>query len=219
MTAFVSWSGGKDCSLALYSFLKNSDNKVSYLVNIVDSLQLSNTHHIGEELLLAQSQALNIPLIREVIMPGNNYESQLKSIIAELKEKGVDAGVFGDIHLKEHRIWIERVCHDMNITAIFPLWGLDVSTILTELLTSGFKTIIIAVKNRPELSALIGKELDEEVVSNLAKIQGVDLCGEHGEYHSFVYDSPLYDQPISFQKGELHISNNSLNLSLKQEKS
>lgn len=213
-TAFVSWSGGKDCSLALYSFLKNSKKEVSHLVHITDSSLQRNAHYIGADLLACQSKALNIPLIVEEYAVNQTYEYQLKSIISDLKKQGVDTGVFGDIHLKEHREWIERVCQEIGITPIFPLWNCNTLSILEELVYNGFRTIVTAVKNKQELSTLIGRELNNDLISELKQIQGIDLCGEHGEYHTFVFDSPLYNKPLSIVHGEKLIEDDCIFLSL-----
>ncbi len=212
-TAFVSWSGGKDCSLALYSFLKNPENRISYLVHIANSSS-DNAHYIEADLLLFQSKSLDIPLIIKQCPLDHTYESHLKSIISELKKQGVDTGVFGDIHLKEHREWIERLCKDMEITAVFPLWGRDVSSILDELVYRGFRAILVAVKNQSGLSTLIGRELDNDLISELKQIRGIDICGEHGEYHTFVFDSPLYDKPLSILQEKSFIADDTTFLSL-----
>lgn len=203
--AFVSWSGGKDCSLALYSFAKNPENSVSHLVHITNDSQSGNAHYIGNDLLLSQSEAMGIPLIIKGYSADSTYESTLKSIIRELKKEGVNTGIFGDIHLNEHRVWIERVCKEMEITAVFPLWKREASDILDELISSGFRTTVIAVKNQSGLSNMLGRELNDELISELKQIEGLDLCGECGEYHTFVFDSPLYGKALSVVYGESHI--------------
>lgn len=205
MKAFVSWSGGKDCTLALYSFLQEPANEVAYLLNLVDSASLGSvSRQLGDDLLMAQSEALEISLIRETVFFGNTYEFHLKKVISKLKEEGVQAGVFGDIYLQEHRDWIERVCGEMDITPVFPLWGRSAISILNEFTDKHFRAVIIAVKENGQLLPLLGKELDKELIGELRQIQGIDICGERGEYHTFVCDAPLFKKPIELAYGEAY---------------
>lgn len=205
MNAFISWSGGKDCMFALYAFSKNTQNQVCCLVNFstADGAK-SNSHGLSKELILAQSDALGIPVIQQPISTGN-YEFHLKEIITGLKLQGVNAGVFGDIHLQEHRIWIERVCHDMDIVPVFPLWGKDTSVLLKEFIQLGFRTILVSVRNEEHLAPLVGRELDNTLRHKLSVMNDIDPCGENGEYHSFVFDGPLFKQPLLLTKGTPYV--------------
>lgn len=204
MKAFISWSGGKDCMLALYSFLQNPDNSAACLVNFCNNSNRTTAHRVGDELFHAQSEALDIPLVRETILPGQEYECRFKESISRLKEEGVTAGIFGDIYLQEHRDWIERVCNDIDIQPLFPLWNRDTTDIYNEFVEKGFRSLIIAVRNEPALAPFIGKELNHEVGRELKCIPGVDICGELGEFHSFVFDGPLFSHPLPIIKGEIY---------------
>lgn len=203
MKAFISWSGGKDCMLALYSFLQNPDNSAVCLVNFCNNLQRS-AHRVGNDLFHAQAQALNIPLIREAILPGQEYEARFKETISKLKGEGICAGVFGDIYLEVHREWIERVCNDLGIQAIFPLWQRETTAIYDEFVDRGFRSLIIAARNEPALAPLVGRELDKELGEELKRMPGVDICGELGEFHTFVFDGPLFSHPLPIVKGEIY---------------
>ena len=196
--AFVMWSGGKDCSLALHNFLKEASGTVSYLVHVAGSC--SQGHKLPLHLLKAQSQAMGVPLIiRHINSSHEGFEPHLKSVIRSLKKEGVNAGIFGDIHLQEHRDWIERVCKEVELEAIFPLWGRRMRDLMDEFVDSGFRARVVAVKDeRAPLHCLLGREVDQEFVRDIEAMEGVDLCGENGEYHTFVYDSPLYDKSIDF---------------------
>lgn len=214
--AFISWSGGKDCSLALCYFLKNPENKVLSLVNIKNSVRPEG-YPVSNGLLSLQSEALGIPIILGNVPDGQTYEQVLKSILAELKTKGVNAGVFGDIYLMEHRVWIERVCREMGIRAVFPLWDMSSGDVMDQLIESGFETIIVAVRNRPELLQLLGRTITKELVEELKQIEGIDICGENGEYHSFVFNSPLYDSPIGFTPQDSYTTDESTYLPLSKQ--
>lgn len=202
MKAFVSWSGGKDCTLALHYFLKDNDNEVLSLVNITS--ENHNAHRTDFPLFSAQSEAMGIPLIHEKIEEGKTYEYQLKKTIAALKEKGAEAGIFGDIYLQVHRDWIERVCDETGIKAVFPLWGKDTGFLINDFVDNGFQTIIIAIKKDKELSSILGKVIDKNLIEVIRQIGNIDLCGENGEYHTFVFDGPLFTHKIPLKSGEIY---------------
>ena len=121
MKAFVSSSGGKETLLACYNVMRQKDVKVTCLLNMVsEDGRHSRSHGINSGLLKAQAEALGIPIV-----PRNTtwktYEEAFKSAVSELKKKGIQSGVFGDIDLQEHRDWVERVCRESGIKAILPL--------------------------------------------------------------------------------------------------
>lgn len=206
MVAFVSWSGGKDCSLALCSFLKNPSNKILYLVNFVNPKRLSV--NLTDDLLSAQSKSLNIPLLRKNIAHNQTYEQCFRNVIYELKKEGVNAGIFGDIYLQSHRDWIERLCNETGIEAVFPLWGMKSRDVVDKFIEEGFRSVIISTKNEEPYKKLIGRELDLSTISELEKISGADVCGEHGEYHSFVFDAPTFSNSIPIVCDCLYEENN-----------
>ncbi len=117
MKAFVSWSSGKDCMHALYHFLKNPENQAVCLLNMSgEGNGQPHSHGISSAMIRKQAARLNIPLLQKATSRGN-YEKNMKEAIARLKSEGVDAGVFGDIYLQEHRTWIERVCGEAGVSA------------------------------------------------------------------------------------------------------
>ena len=203
MKAFVSWSGGKDCMLAVYRFLRNKSNSVSHLVNMCESdSEYSRSHGIKKNLIKNQADSIGIPIIQEKV--GDLYETSFKNVISKLKPEGVTAGVFGDIYLQEHRTWIERVCSEMNIEAIFPLWGEDTKELLDEFISEDFKTIVVAIDNTKLSTEWLGRTIDSEFLKDIVKLKNIDPCAENGEYHSFVYDGSLFKKPVSFIKGETY---------------
>lgn len=198
MKAFVSWSGGKDCMFALHRFLDNPQNEVACLVHFTHSLtNASRSHRVGKELTTAQAEALGIPLIIQVT-DTQLYREHLIQVIRNLKPAGITTGVFGDICLLEHRDWIEAVCKEAGITACFPLWGRNTEDVARDFVEKGFRAQVVAVKDRPELHPFVGKELDSNLITALCNLEGVDPCGENGEYHTFVFDGPGFSHPVSF---------------------
>lgn len=200
MKAFVSWSGGKDCMLAMHRFLKDKENTVSHLVNMCESdKEYSRSHGIRNTWIKSQANSIGIELIQEKI--GSSYEESFKKVISELKDKGVAAGVFGDIYLEEHKVWIDHVCSDMGIEAIFPLWGNTTKDLLKEFITEGFKTLVVAIDNTKLNRDWLGRVIDHKFYDDIIKLENIDPCAEKGEYHTFVYDGPIFNKPIDFKVG------------------
>ena len=195
---FTSWSGDKDSCLACYQAV-NSRLKVRYLLNMVtDDGRRSWTHGQSVELLQSQAQAIGIPLIqRQTTMA--NYEAEFKDALLSLKQKGVTEGVFGDIELEEHRHWIERICGEVALTPHLPLWGQAQEKILGSFITSGFEAVVVVTKADLFGEEWLGQKIDLDFLSYLSELRqryGIQLCGEAGEYHTFVTDGPLFDQRI-----------------------
>lgn len=203
MKAFVSWSSGKDCMYALYKFLQQKDNEVIALLNMTNAdSDKSRSHGITNEMVLRQAAQLSFPLVQQPAGK-SDYEANFKKAVEALKQKGAEAGVFGDIYLEEHRVWIERVCSEMGITPVFPLWGYDTAQLIRQFVDDGFKTITVAVRKNKLSQDFLGKVIDSDFIAQLSAMDGIDLCAERGEYHSFVFDGPLFKKTVSFTTGEI----------------
>lgn len=203
MKAFVSWSSGKDCMYALYKFIQQKDNEVIALLNMTNAgSDKSRSHGITNEMILRQAAQLSFPLVQQPAGK-SDYEANFKKAIETLKNKGVEAGVFGDIYLEEHRVWIERVCSEMEITPVFPLWGSDTTQLIRQFVDDGFKTITVAVRKNKLSQDFLGKVIDLDFIAKLSAMDDIDLCAERGEYHSFVFDGPIFKQPINFTTEEI----------------
>lgn len=197
MKAFVSWSSGKDCSYALNRFVEeHGKESVSALLHMKRPV---SAHKVSGALIQAQADALGIELIIEEVNPEFNYTHYFRKALNDFREKGVTYGVFGDIYLESHREWIVSECGHCGITPIFPLWGMDVNDIYKEVINKGIKTLIIAIKKAVSPKEMLGEVLSMELYEQMLKIDGFDVCGENGEYHSFVFDAPLYNKPIDYK--------------------
>ena len=202
MQAFVSWSGGKDTFLACYNAMKDPNIKVRYLLNMVcEDGKYSRSHGISSVLLEAQSKAIGIPIVQRKTS-WNNYEIEFKKAVLKLKKNGIDSGIFGDIDFQEHRDWIERVCKDVDIKPIFPLWKQERKEILGEFINAGFKAIVVATNVKFLDKEWLGKEINKEFMEELKVLKNIDLCGEKGEYHTFVYNGPIFKKPVKFIIGK-----------------
>jgi diphthine-ammonia ligase len=196
MKAVMSWSGGKESCLACYKAISEGF-EVSHLLNFVSKDGRCVGHGIDPKLARAQSQALGIPIIQRMVTP-DTHEREFKKAIRELKQRGIEGAVFGDIQdipLPLHEGWIDRVCSELGITPVKPLWGKDPKQILSEFVSEGFEALIIKVKVALLGEEWLGRKIDEVFVKDLEKLQeksDFNLCGELGEYHTFVYDGPLF---------------------------
>ncbi len=198
---FCSWSGGKDACLALYLAMQEGGIP-RYLVTMeYEDGGASRGHRIPIDLIGKQASSIGVPLItRKTSWEG--YESALLSILEGLRKEGVETGVFGDIDLEEHRVWIERVCSSVDMNACLPLWGKSRSELIDELLGAGFKATIIAVREDDLDRRFLGKTLDEDLIQEFTEL-GIDISGEAGEYHTIVTDGPIFSTPLVLEaKGE-----------------
>jgi uncharacterized protein (TIGR00290 family) len=201
LKAFVSWSGGKDSALACFRAMKKGI-KILYLLNMLrETGDCSRSHGLSAELLKAQAFAIEIPIIQKATTWGN-YEEEFKKTILELKEEGIIAGVFGDIDVEEHRAWIERVCGEIGIKPILPLWKEERETLMKEFINAGFKAIVCAINAEFLGPEWLGREINYDFLEDLKRLGTVDLCGEKGEYHTFVYDGPIFKNPVKFSVGK-----------------
>ncbi|WP_194831501.1 diphthine--ammonia ligase [Prolixibacter sp. NT017] len=208
MKLFSSFSGGKDCMLALHRVLSGKEHQVACLLNMCaeDGLR-SLSHGLNRGLLERQSQAMNIPVFFQPTGRAN-YETKLKEVIARLKEDGIEGGIFGDIYLEAHRVWIERVCRESGIIPVFPLWNENTRSLAMEFVSQGFKALTISVRQGVGKEEWLGQLLDNSFFSMLEELEGIDPCGENGEYHSFVFDGPIFEQPVAFTRGKPYTGDN-----------
>lgn len=209
MNKFImSYSCGKDSTLALYRMIKLGYIPAALLITVNKIENMSWFHGISKDLMEKVSKSLNIPLIL-VETEGSNYENMFtESLIRAKKELGINFCVFGDIDLEDHRKWCTDRCDEAKIEAVFPLWNENREKLVYEFIDLGFKAVIKKVNNKYMGEEFLGKLLTKEVVIDI-KETGSDPCGENGEYHTFVYDGPIFTHPIKFENLNILKSNNS----------
>lgn len=198
MQVFASWSGGKDSCLACYQAIM-CGLRISHLLNMTtEDGKRSCWHGLGAELVVAQSQAIGIPVLQRKT-PMQRYEREFKSAIHELRNVGVEGGVFGDIDVQEHREWVERICRQTSARPYLPLWGDDQRQILARFIALGFKAVIVAANAELFSEEWIGRQLDSGFFTHVVNLQrrvNLSVCGEAGEYHTLVVDGPLFEKRI-----------------------
>lgn len=193
----MSYSCGKDSTLSLYRMIKEGHTPVALLVTIDKKRIRSWFHGIPNNLLEDVSKSLNIPLLL-VESEGTNYTETFIEALKKAKELGAEACVFGDIDLEEHRTWCTDRCDIAGLEAIFPLWQEDREALTHEFIDCGFKTVIKNVQLEILNESFLGEVLTKDLVEKI-KAAGSDPCGENGEYHTFVYDGPLFKYEIPFE--------------------
>jgi len=200
MKFIASYSGGKDSVLALYRAIKQGHTPIALLTTFNTDTDRSFFHGIPENILRSVSKSLNIPLLL-VRTKGEDYQQNFESALLQAKEMGAEACVFGDVDIEEHRRWPTERCESTDIMPLFPLWGEDRKNVIYEFVDSGFIANIAIVK--PQLMSVdyLGQQLTREILSKLAG-QCVDICGENGEYHTFVSGGPIFKTPVKFTFGE-----------------
>lgn len=203
MKAFMNWSGGKDSALALHK-AKQMGISVEALVTSVNAATgRVSMHGVRRELLEAQAASLRLPLrtVELPEMPGMQaYEEAMQKAHRELAAEGFAHAVFGDIFLEDLKVYREELLLEDGLECLFPLWKEGSTILMRRFIDEGFKAVVVCVSNKFLDESFCGRLLDETFIADLPP--GVDPCGENGEYHSFVFDGPIFSEPVGFKKGE-----------------
>jgi uncharacterized protein (TIGR00290 family) len=203
------WSGGKDSCYAHWKAAAQGYD-VRYLVNFVSSSRFGKNafHGTRHELIHMQSEATGVPIIqRETTWEG--YEQAFREVMRKLREMGVKGLVTGDIDMIEHRTWTENICSEFGIKALLPLWQLDREEILKGFIDDGFESIVVCLKADAADARWLGRKIDRGFMAELQdyrRSHSFDICGENGEYHTFVIDGPSFKKRISITPGDKVLS-------------
>lgn len=193
----VSFSGGKDSTLALYRMIK-SEYKIIGLIVTFDNPDSSCFHRIPKEILKEVSKNLEIPLFEVNCYEGKIYEEEFEKALIMAKNKGAEICVFGDIDIEKHKKWGVGRCLNAGIRAEFPLWQENRESITNEFLDYGFKALIKKVNLKYLGEEFLGKELTKELIEKIKSL-GSDPCGENGEYHTIVIDGPIFKKRVQLK--------------------
>ena len=201
----MAWSGGKDSVMALYRVLAKGIHEVGGLLStFTRDYDRVTMHGVRRSLIRLQAKCLGYPLY-EVFIPAKcnmeTYDRIMTEAMVKLKSRGVRGVVFGDIFLEDVRRYREKNLSKIGMKSIFPLWGEDTKKLLEEFIELGFKAVVVCVNSKVLGSEFVGRQLNREFLENLPN--GVDPCGEHGEYHTFVYDGPIFAHKVGFKIGEI----------------
>ncbi|MCK4753011.1 MAG: diphthine--ammonia ligase [Planctomycetes bacterium] len=200
MSYITSWSGGKDSCLACYKAMLDGYD-ISYILNsISEEYKRVRFHGLEAKLIQLQAKSLGIPLLQKETTD-DRYEQEFKEAIQSLIPNGIKGMVFGDIYLEGAKEWVEKVCGDLGIEAVEPLWGKETEEVLTEFIDAGFEAIIVGAQSEFVGKEWIGRYVNKDFMKYL-KDKGADICGENGEYHTLVVNGPIFSKRIEITESE-----------------
>lgn len=199
----MSWSGGKDSSLALHKVRDQGSYDVNALVTTVtEEFDRVSMHGVRRSLLHAQASSLGLPL-EEVWIPKDAsnevYEARMKAVLLKRRAEGVEQVAFGDLFLQDIRTYREERLEQIGMRGLFPLWGVDTAELAAQFIEQGFRAVICCVDPKQLGKEFCGREFDRSLLESLPR--GVDPCGENGEFHTFVYAGPIFKKEIGIKKG------------------
>jgi len=194
----ISFSGGKDSTLSLYRMIKSGYKVIGLLVTF-DNQNNSCFHKIPKEIFKKVSKELVIPLIEVDCSEGKVYEEEFEKALKISKDKGAEICVFGDIDIEAHKKWCLDRCDVAGLKGEFPLWQENREELTNEFINDGFKAVIKKVNLKALGKDFLGKELTKEVVSEIKNL-GCDPSGENGEYHTLVFNGPIFKEAVKLHK-------------------
>lgn len=195
--AAISWSGGKDSCLALL-MAEDAGLAVATLVTMQDTDGLSKSHALPPALIEAQAHALGLRWL-PVAVASADYATVFAATLVALRDAGHTHIVFGDIDLQAHRDWLEPIARRAGLVPVFPLWSMSRQAVAAEVLARGIRARVVAIDTRWLDASFCGVDYDEAFLARLPA--GVCPCGEGGEFHTFVWNAPGFDRPLSLQRG------------------
>ena len=199
------WSGGKDSAMALHALLQRSDVRIAALLTTVtEGYERISMHGVRRELLRRQAQSIGLPL-HEVRIPPQCinpiYEARMEEALRMYFDQGVRRVAFGDIFLQDLRAYREKNLARIGMTALFPIWKRDTRELIRSFHANRFRAITVCVDPKVLDPSFAGRELDESFFHDLPP--HADPCGENGEFHTFVFDGPIFHSPIPVRTGEI----------------
>lgn len=207
--AVLSWSGGKDCALALHRIEEERTVEIVGLLTTFardnDGIERVPIHGVRRELIERQAIALDLPLHGVEIPAGATnieYEARLAEALKQFRADGIEIIVFGDLFLEDIRAYREAFLARDKWQALFPLWRQDTTKLAQDFISRGFKSVVTSIDARVLEASFAGRIFDETFIADISrKSPDIDPCGENGEFHSFVFDAPLFTHPIKFTRG------------------
>ena len=211
----VSYSGGKDSTLALYHTMQVG-KAIGLIVMLEEQGLRSRSHAMSMEIIQAQANALGLPIIT-ASSSWNDYETEFLKLLAHAKQQGAEVLVTGDLDMPEHGCWHDRITQQAGLKLCMPLWQRPHREVIEEFIQLGFKTMIVTVNLDLGMKVDdLGKVLTLDYIQELEN-RGIDPCGEGGEFHSTVINGPLFTAPIAVRKGDILYHENYAFLALELE--
>ncbi len=202
--AIFNWSGGKDSSLALYRVLQAKQYDVQYLLTTVNAEnERISMHGVRLNLLEKQAEEIGIPLKVLRLAPSishTEYNRLMTETLTAFKKQGISHSIFGDIFLEDLRAFRDAKLADVGFTGVYPVWGMNTTDLVNEFIQLKFKTRLVCINAQLLPEKFCGRIIDNEFLADLPA--NVDPAGENGEFHTFVFDGPIFKQSIPIELGE-----------------
>ena len=200
----LSWSGGKDSTMAAYHLLASQKYEIAALLTTVtEDYDRISMHGVRRELLERQAESLRIPL-HKVMIPkdctNEIYEGRMRQALDHFKAQGIARVAFGDLFLEDLKRYRDERLAQAGMSGLYPIWMRDTDELIRSFIGLGFKAILACVDTQAIDAAFAGREIDHALLRDLP--DSADPCGENGEYHSFVYAGPIFSRPIACVAGE-----------------
>jgi uncharacterized protein (TIGR00290 family) len=199
------WSGGKDSAVALHVLLQRDDVLViALLTTVTEGYERISMHGVRRELLDRQAKSIGLPLHEVRIPPecGNPlYEARMEEALRLHYANGIRSVAFGDIFLEDLRVYREKNLARIGMSALFPIWKRDTRELIRHFHAHKFRSIAVCIDGKLLDRTFAGRELDQTFFNDLPP--GIDPCGENGEFHTFVFDGPIFRTPIPVRTGEI----------------
>lgn len=199
------WSGGKDCSIALNRLLNEFNFRIDTLLTTMNrDRNRVSMHGVRRELIEMQAKQIDIPLSTLDLpdQPGmQEYNQLMKEKMQSFQQQGYSHAAFGDIFLEDLKLFREKQMEEAEIIPVFPIWQMNTMELIRQFIEDGFKAVIVCAKADKLDASFAGRLIDDRFLDELP--DDVDPCGENGEFHTFVYDGPVFSEPVRFKKGEV----------------
>jgi uncharacterized protein (TIGR00290 family) len=203
--ALLSWSSGKDSAWSLHLLRQDPEICVAGLLTTInEAFDRVAMHAVRRQLLERQCEATGIPLWPALIpWPCSNqeYEARMSDVCRRAISESIDAVAFGDLYLTDIRAYREKQLAGTGLEPIFPVWNIPTDKLARDMIQSGLRTKITCVDPRKLPASFAGRDFDAAFLADLPP--GVDPCGENGEFHTFVYDGPMFRAPVPVEVGEI----------------
>lgn len=192
------FSGGKDSVLALWEMERaHTYDVVALLTTVTSDYARVSMHGVRRTLLHQQATALSLPLTEVAVPAGSSnedYERAMGKALHRFRAQGIHRVAFGDIFLEDLRAYREARTAECGLTCLFPIWKRDTAKLAQMFIRDGFKAVVVCVDPRVLAPSFAGRAFDEAFLADLPPV--VDPCGENGEFHTFVFDGPIFRWPI-----------------------
>jgi len=209
MKIAFSWSGGKDSTMALHELITKNSAVSTLLTTITGDYDRISIHGVRRSLLIEQAESIGLPLEEVLIYKEStdeDYGTKMKAKLSSLKINGISTVAYGDIFLESLREKRISLATSVGIDCIFPIWKRDTTELANTFIKLGYKAIITCIDSHVLGKEFVGREFDSYLLSDLP--EKVDPCGENGEFHTFVYNGPIFKKKIRLSKGEVVLREN-----------